>query len=115
MSQAKALKADLSRLNQENITAASTSLQTAIDGLKVKVDRSALQTAVNTAEAKQEAGDLNDLPQAIVSEFEAALSEAKPLLVNENAAQEQVNTSKSRLDCALELVALKGDQLHWIR
>ena len=115
VSQAKALKADLSRLNQENIIAASTSLQTAIDGLKVKVDRSALQTAVNTAEAKQEAGDLNGLPQATVSEFEAALSEAKALLVNENAAQEQVNTSKSRLDCALELVALKGDQLHWIR
>ncbi|MCR1960701.1 alpha-N-acetylglucosaminidase TIM-barrel domain-containing protein [Thomasclavelia cocleata] len=89
-------------------------LTNAIDGLEIKTDstvsKAALQIAVEMAGNVTEE-QLDKVVPAVVTEFNAALEEARAILVNDNATQEEVDASFARLSVAMHMLEfLKGDK-----
>ena len=76
----------------------------------VVVNKIALQIAVEMASAVT-AEDLDKVVPAVVTEFNAALEEARVILANDNATQEEVDASFARLATAMHMLEfLKGDK-----
>ena len=74
------------------------------------VDKTALSIAINMAEAVTQE-QLNKVVPAVVTEFNAALEEARVILANDNATQEEVDASFARLATAMHMLEfLKGDK-----
>ncbi|WP_288147137.1 discoidin domain-containing protein [Thomasclavelia cocleata] len=74
------------------------------------VSKAALQIAVEMASAVT-AEDLDKVVPAVVTEFNAALEEARAILANDNATQEEVDASFARLSVAMHMLEfLKGDK-----
>ncbi len=87
-------------------------LQNAINNLEkeVTVSKTALSIAVEMASNVTEA-DLENVVPAVVTEFNAALEEARAILANDNATQEEVDASFARLSVAMHMLEfLKGDK-----
>ena len=87
-------------------------LQNAINNLEkeVTVSKTALSIAVEMASNVTEA-DLENVVPAVVTEFNAALEEARAILANDNATQEEVDVSFARLATAMHMLEfLKGDK-----
>ena len=87
-------------------------LQNAINNLEkeVTVSKTALSIAVEMAGNVTEA-DLENVVPAVVTEFNAALEEARAILANDNATQEEVDASFARLSVAMHMLEfLKGDK-----
>ncbi len=87
-------------------------LQNAINNLEkeVTVSKTALSIAVEMAGNVTEA-DLENVVPAVVTEFNAALEEARTILANDNATQEEVDASFARLSVAMHMLEfLKGDK-----
>ncbi|WP_286313205.1 family 20 glycosylhydrolase [Thomasclavelia cocleata] len=87
-------------------------LQNAINNLEkeVTVSKTALSIAVEMASNVTEA-DLENVVPAVVTEFNAALEEARAILANDNATQEEVDASFARLATAMHMLEfLKGDK-----
>lgn len=77
------------------------------------VDKTALTSVVEQA-SKISDDILSELDDAIVKEFKEALSEAKEILANDKATQEEVNNATDRLTKALESLVVENaskDQL----
>ncbi|MCR1960069.1 hypothetical protein CWE04_13705 [Thomasclavelia cocleata] len=73
-------------------------------------NKTALQIAVEMASVVT-AEDLDKVVPAVVTEFNAALAEANTILANDNATQEEVDTSFARLSVAMHMLEfLKGDK-----
>ncbi|PJN81510.1 hypothetical protein CWE04_02545 [Thomasclavelia cocleata] len=79
-------------------------LQNAINNLEkeVTVSKTALSIAVEMASNVTEA-DLENVVPAVVTEFNAALEEARAILANDNATQEEVDASFARLATAMHM------------
>ena len=76
----------------------------------VVADKTALQIAVDLAD-KVTDKDLENVVPAVVEEFKAALQEAKEILADETASQEDVNASFDRLASVMQkLEFYKGDK-----
>ena len=76
----------------------------------IKVDKTALQIAVDLANQVTDK-DLENVVVVVVNEFKAALQEAKGILVDETASQEDVNASFDRLASIMQkLEFFKGDK-----
>ncbi|WP_278628533.1 family 20 glycosylhydrolase, partial [Thomasclavelia cocleata] len=85
-------------------------LQNAINNLEkeVTVSKTALSIAVEMASNVTEA-DLENVVPAVVTEFNAALEEARAILANDKATQEEVDASFARLATAMHMLEfLKG-------
>jgi len=82
-------------------------LQNAINNLEkeVTVSKTALSIAVEMASNVTEA-DLENVVPAVVTEFNAALEEARAILANDNATQEEVDASFARLATAMHMLKL---------
>ncbi|WP_286309254.1 family 20 glycosylhydrolase, partial [Thomasclavelia cocleata] len=80
-------------------------LQNAINNLEkeVTVSKTALSIAVEMASNVTEA-DLENVVPAVVTEFNAALEEARAILANDNATQEEVDASFARLATAMHML-----------
>ncbi|WP_281518702.1 glycoside hydrolase family 88 protein, partial [Thomasclavelia cocleata] len=82
-------------------------LQNAIDNLEdavtVEVSKTALQIAVEMA-GNVTAEQLDKVVPAVVTEFNAALEEARVILANDNANQEEVDASFARLATAMHML-----------
>ncbi len=82
----------------------------AVANKPVEVSKAALQIAVEMASAVT-AEDLDKVVPAVVTEFNAALEEARAILANDNATQEEVDASFARLSVAMHMLEfLKGDK-----
>ena len=102
------------KTTQEEVDEALTKLETAINNLVLvdtkEVSKTALQIAVEMANNVTEE-QLNKVVPVVVDEFEAALQEAKEILANDKATQEQVNASFARLASAMHMLEFyKGDK-----
>uniref|UniRef100_UPI00243316FC discoidin domain-containing protein n=2 Tax=Thomasclavelia cocleata TaxID=69824 RepID=UPI00243316FC len=74
------------------------------------VSKAALQIAVEMAGNVTEE-QLDKVVPAVVTEFNAALEEARVILANDNATQEEVDASFARLSVAMHMLEfLKGDK-----
>ena len=74
------------------------------------INKVALKIAVEMADSVTEA-DLNKVVPAVVTEFKAALDEARVILANNNATQAQVDESFARLATAMHMLQFyKGDK-----
>ena len=100
----------------EDVATAKAELEEAIKALEEKeedtenVFKMHLTIAVEEAEKVSEA-DLENVVPAVVKEFKAALAEAKELLVNNKATQEEVNASFDRLSKVMQMLSFnKGDK-----
>ena len=99
---------------QEEVDNAITALQEAVDALvkaeETAVSKTALQIAVEMAGNVTEE-QLDKVVPAVVTEFNAALEEAREILANDNATQEEVDASFARLSVAMHMLEfLKGDK-----
>ncbi|SET88719.1 Uncharacterised Sugar-binding Domain, partial [Thomasclavelia cocleata] len=82
----------------------------AVANKPVEVSKAALQIAVEMASAVT-AEDLDKVVPAVVTEFNAALEEARVILADDNATQEEVDASFARLSVAMHMLEfLKGDK-----
>ena len=113
MDNAKAVleKADIT---QEEVDNTLTALQNAKEALtKVEaatVSKTALSIAVDMANNVTEE-QLNKVVPVVVEEFNGALDEAKAILANDKATQEQVDASFARLASAMHMLEFyKGDK-----
>ena len=103
----------------EDVNSAIEAVEAAIDGLIEKEEESNvinkhLQIAVEEAEKVSEA-DLENVVPVVVEEFKAALAEAKAILGNKDATQEEVNTSFERLSKVMQMLSFeKGNKEHLI-
>ena len=80
------------------------------EGEDVVVNKSALQIAVEIANEVTES-DLANVVPAVVTEFRAALEEAKAILAKENATEAEINASFDRLSAAMQMLSFeKGDK-----
>ncbi|WP_051592727.1 glycoside hydrolase family 3 N-terminal domain-containing protein [Thomasclavelia saccharogumia] len=98
---------------QEDVDEAYNNLQTMIEGLVkvIKVDKTALQIAVEMANELKEQGALDNVIPVVVTEFNEALAEAEIVLADPNADQTTVNTSFYRLAEAMHMLEfVKGDK-----
>ena len=98
---------------QEVVDEAYNNLQSAIDGLvkAVKVDKTALQIAVDTANTLKAQGALDNGVPAVAAEFETALANAEAVLVDDSADQTTIDTSFYRLANAIHMLDfVKGDK-----
>ena len=98
---------------QEDVDEAYSNLQTMIEGLVkvIKVDKTALQIAVEMANELKEQGALDNVIPVVVTEFNEALAEAEIVLADPNADQTTVNTSFYRLAEAMHMLEfVKGDK-----
>ena len=99
----------------EDVATAKAELEKAIKALEEKEDtenvfKMHLEIAVEEAEKVSEA-DLENVVPAVVKEFKAALAEAKELLENNKATQEEVNASFDRLSEVMQMLSFnKGDK-----
>ncbi|MCR1960985.1 hypothetical protein FMM66_11510 [[Clostridium] cocleatum] len=76
----------------------------------ISTNKAALQIAVEMASAVT-AEDLDKVVPAVVTEFNAALEEARVILADDNATQEEVDASFARLSVAMHMLEfLKGDK-----
>ncbi|OUO66404.1 hypothetical protein B5F64_11385 [Thomasclavelia spiroformis] len=76
----------------------------------IKVDKIALQIAVDLADQVTDK-ELKNVVPVVVEEFKAALQEAKEILADETASQEDVNASFDRLASVMQkLEFYKGDK-----
>ena len=100
-------------VTQEEINNALTVLQTTREALVEKVvetNKTALQIAVEMAGNVTEE-QLDKVVPAVVTEFNAALAEARVILANDSATQEEVDASFARLSVAMHMLEfLKGDK-----
>ncbi|MCR1960587.1 sialidase [Thomasclavelia cocleata] len=99
---------------QEEVDNAITVLQEAKEALvkaeETAVSKTALQIAVEMAGNVTEE-QLDKVVPAVVTEFNAALAEARVILANNSATQEQVDASFARLSVAMHMLEfLKGDK-----
>ena len=99
---------------QEEVDNAITALQEAKEALvkaeETVVSKTALQIAVEMAGNVTEE-QLDKVVPAVVTEFNAALEEARTILANDNATQEEVDASFARLATAMHMLEfLKGDK-----
>ena len=98
--------------SQEEIDNAVKNLKEAYSNLVsvTVVSKTALQIAVEMA-GNVTAEDLDKVVPAVVTEFNAALEEARVILANDNATQEEVDASFARLSVAMHMLEfLKGDK-----
>ena len=98
---------------QEDVDEAYNNLQTMIEGLVkvIKVDKTALQIAVEMANELKEQGALDNVIPVVVTEFNEALAEAEIVLADPNADQTTVNTAFYRLAEAMHMLEfVKGDK-----
>ena len=98
---------------QEVVDEAYNNLQSAIDGLvkAVKVDKTALQIAVDTANTLKAQGALDNVIPLVVTEFNAALAEGTDVLADDNATQTAVDAAFYRLANAIHMLDfIKGDK-----
>ena len=80
------------------------------EGEDVVVNKSALQIAVEIANEVTES-DLANVVPAVVTEFRAALEEAKAILAKENATEAEINASFDRLSAVMQMLSFeKGDK-----
>ena len=108
--EAKALL-DNQNTTQEEVAAMITKLQTAIDSLvpveNIETNKASLAIAIEMAEK----ASLENVVPVVVNEFEAALQEAKGIIANDKATQEQVDASFARLSVAMHMLEFyKGDK-----
>ncbi|WP_066191768.1 discoidin domain-containing protein [Gracilibacillus timonensis] len=82
---------------QETIDQAFAELETAINGLKEKADKSALETKVEEAQAI----DLQDYTEKSAAALVEALATAETILVDESATQEAVDNVLAELETAI--------------
>ncbi|WP_279160867.1 glycosyl hydrolase family 95 catalytic domain-containing protein [Thomasclavelia cocleata] len=100
---------------QSEVNDMAKAINEAIDALVKKpeildVSKIALQIAVEMA-GNVTAEDLDKVVPAVVTEFNAALEEARAILANDNATQEEVDASFARLSVAMHMLEfLKGDK-----
>ena len=99
---------------QKEIDTATLNIQTALDGLirigEVETNKQFLQIAIEVADKVSEA-ELGKVVPAVVTEFKAALAEAKIIYADATAAQEQVDASAMRLAKAMHMLSfIKGDK-----
>ena len=98
--------------SQEEIDNAVKNLKEAYSNLVsvTVVSKTALQIAVEMAGNVTEE-QLDKVVPAVVTEFNAALEEARTILANDNATQEEVDASFARLSVAMHMLEfLKGDK-----
>ena len=101
----------------EMVNSAISSLRVAIDSLikeeitTEEVDKTLLTTFVEYAESIKEQGALEGVIPAVVKEFEEALKEAKVVIEDENAIQENVDKASNRLINVIHMLDFKkGDK-----
>lgn len=115
VSDAKAAAAD-ENLTYQAAEEAKASLLQAMAALKPAgsevvdtADKTLLSAAISYAEAAKANGALEGLNELVVKEFESALSEAKGILNNPYATQDEVNASWSRLTHVIQMLDFKTD------
>ncbi|WP_285945152.1 discoidin domain-containing protein, partial [Thomasclavelia cocleata] len=111
---AKAIVADNSNSSQEDVDQVKQILVDAKNALVAvdvsDINKTALTIAVEMA-GNVTAEDLDKVVPAVVTEFNAALEEARTILANDNATQEEVDASFARLSVAMHMLEfLKGDK-----
>ena len=102
---------------QEDVNAALEDLKVAFESLEekpstpdVEVYKKHLEITVSIAEEITEQ-DLSNVVPVVVNEFKAALQEAKELLSDENATQDQIDASFNRLSEVMHMLSFeKGDK-----
>ena len=111
---AKAIIADNSNSSQDDVDQIKQILIDAKNALVAvdvsDINKAALQIAVEMAGNVTEE-QLDKVVPAVVTEFNAALEEARTILANDNATQEEVDASFARLSVAMHMLEfLKGDK-----
>lgn len=80
------------------------------------VDKEVLKIFINYAEEVKINGGLENVVPSVVTEFEAALKEAKIILAKENATEEEVNVAMNRLVEVIHMLDFKmGDKTQLIK
>ncbi|PJN81276.1 hypothetical protein CWE04_03565 [Thomasclavelia cocleata] len=103
-------KADATQEEVDNAVIVLQNAKEALVKAEVTVNKTKLQIAVDLASNVTEE-DLDKVVPAVVEEFNAALAEANTILANDNATQEEVDTSFARLSVAMHMLEfLKGDK-----
>ena len=97
---------DTEDATQKSVQDACDSLRTAIDGLKVKVDKSELQALITEATGKEEAGYT---PESWAA-FTTALGTANEVNGNKDATQEVVDQACESLRTAMTGLTAKADK-----
>lgn len=95
---------------QADLQSAMDALNAARAGLKLKVNKSLLQAAVDYAHALQTEGALEHLNEIVLNEFNEALGEAEGLLTDTAADQETGNASWLRLTRAIQMTGFTSDK-----
>ena len=102
---------------KEMVSSAVSSLRVAIESLvkeeivTPEADKTLLTIVVDYAEDVKAKGALEDVVPAVVEEFEEALKEAKVIIADENATQEQVDIASDRLINVIHMLEFKkGDK-----
>lgn len=108
---------DNANATQEEVNQAINTLNDAISKLAVKddnneeVDKTVIELVINYAEDVKANGALENVVPAVVSEFEAALEEAKTVIANKNASESQVDVATKRLINVIHMLEFKkGDK-----
>lgn len=102
LKEAKALK-EKTDATDKQIQDAIEKLTSAMNALKEKADKSALNTKISEAEAL----DVNAYTEATVQAFNTALTTAQTVKANEEATQEEVNNALSDLTAAMNALEKK--------
>ena len=98
---------DAEDATQKSVQDACDNLRTAIDGLKVKVDKSELQALITEAKDKKEADYTADSWKAL----EAALKNAQSVYDAEDATQKSVQDACDNLRTAIDGLTAKADKV----
>src|SRR5699024_7606608 len=93
---------------QEDVNEALLALQNAINGLedKPQINKDEIQSAIANAEKY----DSKDYTEESFSNLSQALSNARSVMSNEEATQQQVDEAKNALQSAVEGLEAKGDK-----
>lgn len=97
---------DNDNATQDEVDSARTALETAIAGLVEKADKAALQGLYDANKDK----DATKYTAESYAAFETALDDAKAVLANDNATQDEVNDAKTALETAIAGLVEKADK-----
>ncbi|AYE33274.1 alpha-N-acetylglucosaminidase TIM-barrel domain-containing protein [Clostridium septicum] len=105
-------------VTQNEVDSSKVALDEAINSLQDKEENNIfkrhLEIAVEEADKVTE-DELSKVVPAVVNEFRSALSEAKELLENPSATQNQIDSSFDRLSKAMHMLSFnKGDKTHLV-
>ncbi len=73
-------------------------------------NKTLLQQALSQADALEAAGELEGVNELVLREFRRAREEARTILADEKADQEEVNTAWLRLSRAIQMLGMKTDK-----